>query len=87
MCLYGTCDVAFNWQQTLASHLIENGFVHGVGHPSVFHHVEKSIWTLVHEDDYCSAGSGANLDWLQQVLEKRYEIKTLGSGTGRATTS
>ena len=38
LCLYGTRDAALNWQQTLSDHLVENGFVRGVGHPSVFHH-------------------------------------------------
>ena len=57
LCLYGTRDAALNWQKTLAEHLVENGFVRGVGHPSVFHHPKRKIWTLVHGDDYCSAGS------------------------------
>ena len=52
LCLYGTRDAALTWQQTLSDHLIECGFVRGVGHPSVFHHVQKKIWTLVHGDDY-----------------------------------
>ena len=39
--LYGTRDAALNWQQTLSEHLVENGFVRGVGHPSVFHHPNK----------------------------------------------
>lgn len=76
LCLYGIRDAALNWQRTLSDHLVENGFVRVVGHPSVFHHPKRQIWTLVHGDDYCSSGSAASLDWLQGVLEKRYEIKT-----------
>ena len=63
LCLYGTRDAAFNWQQTLADHLVSCGFVRGVGRPSVLHHVEKKIWTLVHGDDYCSVGPRDGLDW------------------------
>ena len=70
MCLYGTRDAALNWQETLSSHLIENGFVRGVGHAAVFHHPKKHIWTLVHGDDYLSAGSAASMDWLQGTFEK-----------------
>ena len=76
LCLYGTRDAALNWQQTLSAHLIENGFVRGIGHPSVFPHSPRDIWTLVHGDDYCSAGALADLDWMQAVLAKTYEIKT-----------
>ena len=37
---------------------------------------------LVHGDDYCSAGSSSSLDWLQGVLEKRYEINSQRIGEG-----
>ena len=82
LCLYGTRDAALNWQQTLASHLVENGFIRGVGHPAVFHHPKMNIWTLVHGDDYCCAGTPKSLDWLQAILEKRYDIKTQRIGKG-----
>ena len=26
LCLYGTRDAAFNWQETLSDHLVQNGF-------------------------------------------------------------
>jgi hypothetical protein len=83
LCLYGTRDAALNWQHTLSEHLVENGFVRGTGHPSVFHHSSRDIWTLVHGDDYCSAGSPEDLDWMESMLGKKYEIKSqrIGSGT------
>lgn len=83
LCLYGTRDAALNWQQTLANHLVENGFHRGDGHQEVFHHPTINIWTFVHGDDYCSAGISKSLDWLQTMLEERYEIKTqcIGNGT------
>lgn len=31
---------------------------------------------LVHGDDYMSAGSSSELDWLEKQLSKRYNIKT-----------
>ena len=83
LCLYGTRDAALNWQQTLSDHLVENGFVRGVGHPSVFHHSTRDIWTLVHGDDYCSAGAPTDLDWMQAMLAKKYEIKTQRIGHGK----
>lgn len=31
LCLYGTRDAAVNWQETLSQHLLDNGFVRGIG--------------------------------------------------------
>ena len=31
LCLCGTRDTALTWQETLSQHLIDNGFVRGVG--------------------------------------------------------
>ena len=71
-----------NWQTTLCDHIVEVGCVRGVGHPSVFHHPGKGAWTLVHGDDYCSAGYPEDLGWLEDVLSKRYDIKTQRIGEG-----
>ena len=83
--LYGTRDAAHNWQQTLSDHLVEAGFVRGAGHPSVFHHSKRNIWTIVHCDEHCSAGTSEDLDWMQGILEQKYQIKTqrIGSGLGK----
>ena len=76
LCLYGTRDAALNWQETLSNHLIENGFRRGVGFPSVFHDLGYDTWTLVHGDDYRSAGDDKGLQWLEKTLAEKYEIKT-----------
>ena len=83
LCLYGTRDAALNWQDTLSKHLVDIGFKRGIGFPSVFVHEERDIWTLVHGDDYFSAGSKDSLSWLESELSKKYEIKTnrIGHGT------
>ena len=83
LCLYGTRDAALNRQQTLSDHLGEAGFKRGIGHPSVFHHPVKDIWTLVHGDDYCSAGTSKSLDWSEDLLAQKYEIKTQRVGRGK----
>ena len=72
-----------NWQRTLSDHLVDSGFVGGVGHLSVFHHKTLDFWTLVHGDDSCSAGKGKYLDWLEATLAQRYEIKTQRLGEGK----
>jgi hypothetical protein len=76
VCLYGTRDAAKEWQQTLSRHLEGIGFVRGVGYPAVFFHPGRGIKTLVHGDDYVSAGESQDLDWLESELSKQYQIKT-----------
>ena len=61
---------------------MEAGFIRGVGHPSVFHHPDKGVWTLVHGDVYCSARSPEELGWLEDVPSKRYDIKIQRIGDG-----
>ena len=58
------------------------GFTRGVGHPSVFHHRERGMMTLVHGDDYVSSGISTDLTWLEEELKKAYEIKTRRLGLG-----
>ena len=84
LCLYGTRDAAKAWQDTLSAQLAKNGFIRGVGHPSVFHHPKRQIWTLVHGDDYVSAGAPDDLQWLEEELGKSYELQTqkLGDAEG-----
>ena len=76
VCLYGTRDAAKSWQQDLSDHLISIGFKRGKGFPAVFYHPVWGIKTLVHGDDYFSAGSGKALDWLEKQLSAKYQIKT-----------
>ena len=76
LCLYGTRDAAKGWQETLSAHLETIGFKRGRGHPCVFYHPERDIKTLVHGDDYVSAGDEGSMEWMEKELAKAYEIKT-----------
>ena len=80
LCLYGTRDAALNWQETVADHLESLGFTRGRSNPCVFHHPSRGILTLVHGDDYASAGDGKQLRWLQVELEKKFDLKTVVVG-------
>ena len=85
LCLYGIQDAAKCWQEMVAEHLVSIGFVRGIGHPCVFAHPERSIRTVVHGDDYASAGPPEELKWLQKELEAKFEIRrshTLGHEAG-----
>ena len=48
----------------------------------MFRHPDRGVWTLVHGDDYCSAGYPGELDWLENVLSKRYDVTTQRIGDG-----
>ena len=48
----------------------------------MFVHEEKGLWTLVHGDDYMSAGDANSLDRLEAQLTAQYEIKTQRVGHG-----
>ena len=53
-----------------SAYLESIGIIFGQGHPSVFWHPKKDIKTLVHGDDYVSAGDETSMNWLQQELSK-----------------
>ena len=48
--LYGTRDAAANRQKRVTEHLVGIGFQQGRSNSCVFHHVERSVHTLVHGD-------------------------------------
>ena len=60
----------------VSAHFISIGFSTGIGHPSIFHCEKRGLVTLVHGDDYTTAGSPTNIRWLQKELERVYDIKT-----------
>ena len=52
------------------------GLLPSVGHPSVYYHPSGGLVTLVHRDDYTTAGSVKELRWFKKMLGEAYEIKT-----------
>ena len=74
--MYGTRDAAQNWQETFAAHLVGLGFTQGVSNPCLFYHRAKDIKTMVHGDDYVSAASQKELEWLRGELDKKFETKS-----------
>ena len=76
LCLYGTRDAAMHWQECVADQLTSCGFTRSKAYPSLYHHPEKNIYTIVHGDDYVSTGEKGDLQWLKKKLEATFEIKT-----------
>ena len=80
--MYGTRDAAQNWQEEFSQQLVSNGFTRGVASPCVFHHESRGIRTLVHGDDYVIVGMPRQLQWLEERLKSKYQIKTQLLGPG-----
>ena len=62
VCLYGTRGAAKGWQDELCAHMLSLGFSRGVCHPAIVHNEARWLVTLLHGDDYVTAGEGAELD-------------------------
>ena len=54
------------------------GFVQGVASPCIFVHPTRGIACSVHADDFTSTGEKRELNWLEQQLESRYELRKGG---------
>ena len=85
--MYGTQATADGWQQEYAGYMRELGFKQGAASPCVFVHPERHVATSVHGDDFTSCGAKRGLDWFEDALEARYELKRggrLGPGASDA---
>jgi hypothetical protein len=78
--LYGTRDAALNWTKSYTELLVRNGFIKGRHSAQNFYHPTKDIALTVHGDDFTITGQEGELEWLEKVLTKAYEVKvdTLG---------
>ena len=83
--LYGTRDAATNWSKAYTDILESIGFEVGVSNPCLFKHKSRSITTLVHGDDFLSAASDEDLEWMKSELGKNLEIKTQKIGRKEKT--
>ena len=41
-------------------------------------HTEKNVSTTVHGDDFTRAGAKCDLDWLDKLMEAKYELRKGG---------
>ena len=74
--MYGTRDAAQNWGEECAGTMTNAGFIRGKASPCTFYHPDKNLRTYIHGDDYVTVGKEADLKWLRNKLEEKYEIKT-----------
>ena len=76
--MYGTRAAANGWQQEYSGFMKEIGFTQGTASPCIFMHAKRGLACSVHGDDFTSTGTKLELDWLEQQLESRYELRKGG---------
>ena len=54
------------------------GFTRGAASPCCFFHKEKSIRLVVHGDDFTTTGTDSQLDWFEESIKKKFEVKVRG---------
>eukprot|EP00973_Karenia_brevis_P096115 12430674-Karenia_brevis.AAC.1 len=74
--MYGTRKAAQNWQNCVNKTLYNMGFSSGASSPCIFWHRERDIVTMVHGDDFVSAGGKEDLKWMSERLTEQFEIST-----------
>eukprot|EP00973_Karenia_brevis_P061009 8483342-Karenia_brevis.AAC.1 len=74
--MYGTRQAAQNWQKCVSQTLTKNGFNQARSSPCLFWHPVKDITTMIHGDDFVSAGTSNSLKWLKCIVEAAFEIST-----------
>ena len=83
--MYGTMEAAAAWQAKIHEAVNKPGFVISKFNPCIFWHPIKNIEMMVHGDDFVSAGGEPELQWMRNMLESKFELKTslIGWKTGQ----
>ena len=80
--LYGTRDAAANFQKEVQGFMKKIGFRVGRYNQCTYHHATRGLKSLVHGDDFVTTGDRKDCRWFNEMLEKRFEIKTKIIGDG-----
>ena len=79
----GTRDAAQNSFEEYSGQFRRIGFKQGKASPCVFYNPDRCIRTMVHGDDYVSAGMEKDSNWMRQCLEQKYQVKTQTLGPSK----
>ena len=77
--LYGTRDASANFQAEVAKLMISLKFKRSRYNPSTYYHEKWKVRCMIHGDDFISVGGSTQLREFRTMLEKRFEISTLGT--------
>ena len=85
--LYGTRDAAQNWAKEYTAFLRGLGFRQGSSSPCNFVHEACEVHVSVHGDDFTATGPMEGLNWFNQEMSIKYEVKSefLGPDAGQST--
>lgn len=73
--MYGCRDAAQCWEMEITDFFTTYGFTPGIGSPVLFTNLVRDIRVSIHGDDITALGREADLLWLKDALETRYELK------------
>ena len=73
--LYGTRDAAQNWAEEFTRTLEAAGFLTGKATPCNFAHSSRELQVTVHGDDFVATGPTQELQWFQNMMKAKYDIK------------
>ena len=76
--LYGCRKAGQAWEDHYSQVLFDAGFERGTASPVTFWHECRSMWCVVHGDDFSFVGYDSDLDFIVKVLQQEYEIKVRG---------
>ena len=76
--LYGTRDAPLNWELTIRKIMMKLGFTQGKSNPCIYYHKKRDLRTVVHGDDFTTAGSYENIKWLHESLGKEWMVVERG---------
>ena len=76
--LYGTRDAPLNWELTIRKTMMKLGFAQGKSNPCIYYHMKRDLRTVVHGDDFTTAGSYENIKWLHEALGKEWLVVERG---------
>ena len=81
--LYGCRPAAQAWEEDYAGAFEEAGFRRPASCPVVFSHLQRDLIGAVHGDDFVFVGLDEDLDFVEDLLKSKYDLKVrgrLGSG-------
>ena len=71
--LYGTRDAPLNWELQIRKVMVALGFKQGKSNPCIYFHAGRDLRTVVHGDDFTTAGTFDDIKWLHGELSKKWK--------------
>ena len=71
----GTREGSREWSLYIRSAMVPEGFCLSELVPNLFHHDEWDITMACHGDDFIPEGTAADLDRLDEIMKRHFEVK------------